>query len=102
MAGESSDDRVLRARKNLAAIFQRLSEVGQSVVAQRLSVSDATISRWKTEEGELAAKILAELGLKVVPIGLKCFDPAKIGAILQLAKAHLADIEGPEQLSWEE
>lgn len=102
MSGASSDDTVLRARKNLAAIFQRLSEVGQSVVAQRLSVSDATVSRWKTEDAELCAKLLAEIGLKVVPIGLKCFSPAKITAILQLAKDHLAGIEKADELAWDE
>lgn len=95
-----SDDTLLRSRKNLAAVLQALSQVGQSVVAQRHSVSDATVSRWKTEDAELAMKILAECGLKVVPVSLRCYHPEKIAAILQLAKAHLAEIEKPEQLAF--
>lgn len=91
-----------RSRKNFTLILQRLSSLGQGSLAAGLGVSEASISRWKTEQAEQCAKALALLGLKVVPIEMRCFDPQRIGAILELAKAHLAEIEKPEQLAWEE
>lgn len=91
-----------RTRKNVAAIFQRLASIGQSELARALNVSEATISRWKSEQAEQCARALTALGLKVVPIEMRCFDPKKIDAILQLAKSHLADIEKSEQLAWDE
>lgn len=91
-----------RARKNLQAIFQRLSSVGQAQLASTLNVSEATISRWKSEQAEQCARALSALGLKVVPVDMRCFDPKKIDAILQLAKSHLAEIEKSEQLAWDE
>lgn len=91
-----------RARKNLQAIFQRLSLVGQTNLANALSVSESTISRWKAEQAEQCAKALGALGLKVVPVDMRCFDPKQIDAILQLAKSHLADIEHTDQLAWDE
>jgi len=97
-----SPDRTERARKNLTLILRRLASVGQVRIADGLGISEATVSRWKAEEAEQCAAILALLGVKVVPEEMRCFDPQKIGAILDLAKAHLAEIEKPEQLAWEE
>jgi hypothetical protein len=46
-----------------------MGAVGQGVVAEGLGVNDSQISRWK-ESGsiERTAKMLAILGLKVVPV----------------------------------
>lgn len=97
-----SDETVLRARKSLSLIFKRLQEVGQNTVAKELSVSDATISGWKTKDAEMAAKVLAELGLKVVPVSLKCYHPDEIGALLKLAKMRLHAMDEPDELQWDE
>lgn len=91
-----------RARKNTALILQRLSSVGQARLAEGLGVSEASISRWKSEQAAQCANALAMLGLKVVPEEMRCFDSKKIGAILELAKHHLAEMDGPDQLSWDE
>lgn len=76
--------------------------MGQATFAQELGTSEATVSRWKSEQLEHCAKALAILGLKIVPIEMRCMDPKKIGAILELAKSHLAEIQGPEGLSWDD
>ena len=91
-----------RARKNVQAIFQRLSSLGQARLAESLGVSEATISRWKAEQVEQCAKALSALGLKVVPETARCFNPKKIDAILELAKAHLEGMNGSEGLEWDE
>lgn len=91
-----------RARKNLTLILQRLASVGQVAVAEGLSVSEATVSRFKAEQAEQLCKTLAILGLKVVPEAMRCYKPETIAAIFHLAKAHFAEIEKPEQLAWDE
>lgn len=91
-----------RAKKNLAAIFQRLASVGQANLAATLNVSESTISRWKTEEAEQVSRILAELGLKVVPVTLQCYEPKQLEAILTLAKARMETIHTAAELVWEE
>lgn len=98
-----------RARKNLALILTRLSSAGQARAAEACGVSESTVSKMKTPQGEqklsdleLLARLLAFLGLKVVPIEMRCFNPQQIGAVLALAKAHLAKIDGPDQLLWED
>ena len=91
-----------RARKNLQAIFQALSSTGQAKLAEALGVSEPTISRWKSDQAEQCARALSALGLKVVPVTMRCFDPKQIDAILHLAKSQLAKIEGSDQLAWDE
>jgi len=91
-----------RAKKNLTLIFQRLASVGGATVAEKLNVSESTVSRWKSEGAEQCARILAELGLKIVPEHVKCYEPKQIEAILALAKARLERIETTEQLVWED
>lgn len=98
---ELSDEMLARSRKNQTLVLQRLASVGQAPIAQGLGVSEATISRWKSEQSEQTAKMLALLGLKVVPATMQCYEPKQIGAILALAKARLAQIETPSELEWE-
>lgn len=90
-----------RAKRNHTAILQRLASVGQASLAKDLGCSEATISRWKSEQAEQCAKALATLGLKVVPIEMRCYPPKVIGAILELAKERLAEVEKPEELAWD-
>lgn len=91
-----------RSRKNGSAILQRLVSVGQSEVARELNLSESTVSRMKGGEIDQMAKMLAVLGLKTVPIEMKCFNPKDIDALLTLAKSKLSEIEHTDQLIWEE
>jgi hypothetical protein len=63
-----------RARKNHTLILQRLASVGQSQLAQALGVSESAVSRMKDKELADLSKLLAVLGLKVVPLEMRCFD----------------------------
>ncbi len=74
---------------------------GQARLAETLGVSEATVSRWKAEQAEQAARILTELGIKCVPDHVRCYEPKQMEAILALAKARLAEIETTEQLAWD-
>ena len=55
------------ARKNLTLTLQALAQVGQTEIARILGISDATVSRIKSERLEEVVKVLAACGLKVVP-----------------------------------
>lgn len=102
MATASCELDAERARKNLALILTRLSSVGQANVAEALQVSESLISKAKSGDLELFAKMLACVGIKCVPAHVRCYEPKQIEAVLALAKARLAQIESAEQLQWEE
>ena len=72
------------------AILARMAEVGQARVAEAAGVSDATVSRWKDGALEQAARILAALGLKVVPVEAQVQDPAYMASLEHLASMALA------------
>lgn len=78
-----------RARKNLASIFQGLSEASQVEVAKRLDVSEPTVSRMKDKECVEAARFLAACGLKIVPERYECVDPAYLASLRMMARMHL-------------
>lgn len=90
-----------RARKNLQAVLQGLASVGQAHVAAALETSESTVSRMKDGELEKIARLLAVLGLKVVPVTVKCYDPAFIESIFHLAKQRMAQVETADELSWD-
>jgi len=94
-----SDDTHARARKNHSTILQRLSSVGQTRVAEALDVSESTVSRIKELD---LGKFLAVLGLKAVPVAMQCYEPKQIGAILELARARMAQLDKPSLLEWDE
>jgi hypothetical protein len=81
-----------RARKNLAAIFQALSQTGQANVAKALEVSEPTVSRMKEKELPEAAKILALLQLKCVPEQYRCVDPSYLAGLEHFAKCWLEHV----------
>ena len=66
-----------------------------------MGVSESTVSRVKSEQLEAVCALIAHLGLKVVPVEMQCFPAEKVGALLTLARDHLAQIEKPEQLIWD-
>ena len=96
-----SPDQDARARKNYSYLMQKLASVGNLAVAEAVGVDESTISRMKPEKFQEFARILAVLDLKVVPNEMKCFDEKEIGAILQLARSRMVDIESVEQLEWD-
>lgn len=79
-----------RARKNLASIFQGLSQVTQVEVSKRLDVSEPTISRMKDKDAVEASRFLAACELKVVPERYECVDPAYLAGLELMAQMHLA------------
>lgn len=91
-----------RSRKNERTILQHLARHGQNVVAEKMGISESKVSRFKNGELAEMAGFLAAIGLKVVPEEVKCFEPKKIDAILELAKAHLNQIECSSGLSFED
>lgn len=93
-----------RARKNHQAILRGLVSAGQVTVAKELQTSESTISRLKSDgDLERAAVFLAAMGLKVVPIAMRCYEPSVIQAIFVLARRKLERISDPGvELSWED
>lgn len=87
-----------RTRKIVKTIFQALSSSGQNTVAQALGISEATVSRMKEGTPQYAA-MLSMLGLKVVPVAMKCYDEATLASILHLAQERMAQLKSPLQLA---
>jgi len=75
-----------RARRNLSAILRALATVGQVRAAERMGVSESTLSRMKDADLQRIADLLAACGLKVVGEDLKLYQPERIAAILELAR----------------
>src|SRR5262245_4856450 len=80
------------AKKNISMILKRCPSVTQARVAKRLCMSPAGVSNWKNDDAKKCADILAELGLKVVPIQKQCYDPAFLSAVLVLARDRISHI----------
>jgi hypothetical protein len=74
-----------RARKNEQVVLQALASTGQSELAKSMAVHESTISRMKESGISTYAAALAHLGLKVVPVGVECFDPVYVEALRTLA-----------------
>ena len=91
-----------RARKNESMVLQRLASVGQAAVADAAGVSESTVSRFKDGELERICAVLSVLGLKVVPIEMKCYPSDQIDAIFTLAKARMKNLDHADKLACEE
>ena len=64
-----SQEMTLRSRKNSTIILQKINDQTASLTADRMSVSESSLSRWKSSGGlQFAALLLASIGLKVVPV----------------------------------
>ena len=88
------------ARKSHSAILRGLANVGQVAVGAALNKSETWISRWKSEDSESCALLLAAIGLKTVPAHFKCYDPAHIAHLEYFAKIGLAQETSP-LLEWD-
>lgn len=98
----SSTDPQERARKNLAAILNRLSKAGQSKVAEAMQVHESTISKWKSGDLENFAKLLAVLELKCVSSSKVCYTPKQVDVFILLAKERMAMIDSHRDLEEDE
>ena len=72
-------------------ILQSIEATGQSVVANCVGVDASTITRWKEGKGRIESicDLMAVLGLKVVPMDMQCYNPAKVEILWALAKDNL-------------
>lgn len=91
-----------RARKIACVVLRSVQrDATQAAIAAAMGSSESTVSRLLSDHLDKLALVLAHAGLKVVPAEMQCFAPEKVGALLTLARDHLAAIERPEQLTWE-
>ena len=91
-----------RARKNERAILQGIAHVGLKSVAAALDVHESTVSRMKDGEVRRWSVLLSAVGLKVVPVAMKCYRPETIQSILTLAQERLDNVHTADQLVWDE
>lgn len=84
------------ARKVERTILQTLARVSQVKVAERMGVSESTVSR--IDKAGMAA-FIASCGLKLVPQEMQCFDPDYIHGLKVLAGVGLKAPE-PKSLDW--
>jgi len=90
-----------RARKAHSRVLQSLQEPGaQRHLAAAMGVSEATISRVKTEKLEDAMALLYQLGFKVVPVERVCVDLQMYEAMTRIATRAMADAETARRLVW--
>lgn len=78
-----------KARETLGVIFQALSAKGQGAIAQAMGISDSSMSRWKSEEIPVMAKLMGALDLKVVPESWVIIDAEYLRALRTLARREL-------------
>ena len=88
------------ARKIAAELLQALSEVGQRPVAQALGVSDATISRMKSEDLLFFSRFLCAISRKAVPAHVRCYAPEYIEHLHYFARLGMAEQAQPGKLEW--
>lgn len=90
------------AREFEALILQRLVSVGQKSVADAISVNESTVSRWKEGDIERWCKVLALLGLKVVPESAMVVNAEYLNSVETLAELGLkAEKKRPGPLGWD-
>ena len=82
-----------RARKTETILRNQLAEVGQARMAERLGVSESTVSRWKADQIEQLALQLTALGLKVVPLDANLITADEVKAMRTLAMTGLRAME---------
>ena len=79
-----------RARKNETVLLNALG----------MGVNESTVSRLKDGGIAQAAALMAHCGLKCVPEGMQCFDPAYVEALKTLAEVGIRQ-QAPK-LDWSE
>ena len=90
---EVSQDVRESARKIETTLRNRLAEIGQVRMADKLNVSESTIARWKDAEIEKLALYIAGLMLKVVPSDANLIHADEVKAMRTLAMRGLRSME---------
>jgi len=97
-----SQDPSARAREIESLVLQRLLSVGQKTVADAMTLSESTVSRWKEGEIERWSKVLALLGLQVVPVSAVVVNAEYLRSLETLAELGLkAEKKRPGPLGWD-
>lgn len=86
-----SPEQAAWSRNMQSQILQGIDRETQGVVADCMNVDTSTITRWKEKDGRIASvcDLMAVLGLKVVPMDMQCYNPAKVEILWALAKDNL-------------
>lgn len=93
-----SQEQLVRSRKNMAVLMQRLASVGNAPVAHAVGCDEATISRMKPEKFQQFSEILSVLDLKIVPSEMRCFNERDIEMFIHGSKRWMEHIQGVDQL----
>ena len=88
------------ARKSHSLILRRLASVGQKNAGEAIGKSETWVSRWKDADAEIEARLLAALGLKIVPATAICYSPEGIEHLMFFARKGMA--QQPAALEWED
>lgn len=76
------------------------ASVGLKQAADAAEVDESTVSRWKEKLITQFCRVLARIGLKVVPTNMHCYPEAEIEALRILARR--SDVLRPHGLEWED
>lgn len=99
----SSLDPFGRASKIETTVLQALQQNGKAAaVAVAMQVNDSTISRLKNEHLQPFSRLLAHLGLKVVPADRVCVDREMYRAMTRIASRAMANEEVAQRLIWDD
>lgn len=105
-----SDEQLEMARDFEHLIFQYLSSAGQKYTAEAVNMSESAISRMKSDKKENSndteiqrfCKMLAYIGLQIVPANVQCHPPEYINALLTLSELAIqAEKKRPHKLGWD-
>ncbi|MFU2050950.1 CII family transcriptional regulator [Bordetella hinzii] len=77
------------SRKYLSQIMQRVATRGQKSLADKLEVSEATMSRFITNDLERACQLIAALGLQVCAKDIVAISRDDIQALERMAYKYL-------------
>lgn len=92
-----------RARKTAKFLLRKTRETGQVHIAHYSGVSEATISRWFSENVEGLAKALTYMGAKIVPMDAVCVkNREELDHLLYLAKRGMESMRSADDLLFEE
>lgn len=88
-----SPEQVAWSRNMQSQILQAIDKQGQSVVADCIGVDSSTVTRMKDAHIERVCNLMAVVGLKVVPMHMKCYNEQKIDILFRLAKDNFQRLE---------
>lgn len=88
-----------RAQKAHSLFLQRIGKVKAGDIAKLMEMTDGQLSEIKNKKVEDALLLLAHLGLKVVPVEMRCMP---LDAFVFLTSMHKRVVEKAPALIWED